>query len=94
MHYDSPAPRSPWLVTSGEPDPAAVERLLRLLPQWFGIEASIIEYVESARELPTYLAWPGARPTGGKDRRQPLGVLLAASSRWRRSMICGPRTRA
>jgi ribosomal protein S18 acetylase RimI-like enzyme len=37
-------------------DPVAVEALLRALPQWFGIEQSIVEYVESAQHLPTYLA--------------------------------------
>jgi GNAT superfamily N-acetyltransferase len=60
----------PWRVTSGEPDPAAVERLLRMLPGWFGIEAAILDYVEEARRLPAYLAWP-AEETGA-----PVGVLL------------------
>jgi hypothetical protein len=53
VQQSSQTARSPWLVTSGEQDPGTVERLLRLLPGWFGIETSIIEYVESARELPT-----------------------------------------
>lgn len=59
-----------WQVTSGANDPATVDRLLRSLPEWFGIESSIVEYVESAHRLPTYLA----RPAGGGD---PVGVLLA-----------------
>jgi GNAT superfamily N-acetyltransferase len=67
---------SPWVVTAGERAPETVERLLRALPAWFGIESSILEYVESARELPTYLAWPG--PGSGIDSAQPVGVLLAA----------------
>jgi ribosomal protein S18 acetylase RimI-like enzyme len=55
----SPSARPPaWRVTSGEPDPATVERLLRKLPAWFGIESSVIDYIESARRLPAYLAWP------------------------------------
>jgi catechol 2,3-dioxygenase-like lactoylglutathione lyase family enzyme len=29
--------RPPWRVTSGEQDPSTVDRLLRLLPGWFGI---------------------------------------------------------
>ncbi len=33
-----------------------VERLLRDLPEWFGIEASIRRYVEDARTLPTTVA--------------------------------------
>jgi GNAT superfamily N-acetyltransferase len=64
-----------WRVTSGEQDPVTVERLLRLLPDWFGIPASNAGYVAAARQLPTYLA----RPTtdGGAGRSDPVGVLLA-----------------
>ena len=29
------SPGPPWRVTSGEPDPRTVERLLRSLPEWF-----------------------------------------------------------
>jgi GNAT superfamily N-acetyltransferase len=58
-------------VTTGEQAPETVDLLLRSLPGWFGIEASIIEYVAAAREMPTYLARaPGAS--------RPVGVLLAA----------------
>jgi GNAT superfamily N-acetyltransferase len=67
-HADRPA----WRVTSGEPAPEAVERLLRVLPGWFGIESSVLEYVAAARTVPAYLAWPAGRP-GPK----PSGVLLA-----------------
>jgi hypothetical protein len=69
-------------VTSGEPDPRTVERLLRSLPEWFGIESSLVEYVAAARRMPAYLAWP-ARSTGqdqDKDQgqeRHPVGALLA-----------------
>jgi len=68
--------RVSWRVTSGEHAPASVQRLLRLLPQWFGIDSSNAEYVSKARELPAYLAWPGAEPPAGDSRRQPAGVLL------------------
>jgi GNAT superfamily N-acetyltransferase len=34
--------------------PGDVDRLLRSLPEWFGIEHSIQEYVDDARALPTY----------------------------------------
>jgi GNAT superfamily N-acetyltransferase len=61
----------PWLVTSGEQDPGSVERLLRALPHWFGIEASVLEYIQSAHALPTYLARSGPAD-------QPVGVLLVA----------------
>jgi ribosomal protein S18 acetylase RimI-like enzyme len=67
------AARPDWLITSGEQDPGAVQRLLGLLPGWFGIEASNAAYVESARQLPTYRAWPGDQP----GRGEPAGVLLA-----------------
>jgi ribosomal protein S18 acetylase RimI-like enzyme len=70
------AGRQDWLVTSGSRDPGTVERLLGLLPSWFGIESSNAEYVESARELPAYLAWP-ATPAGAPGSREPAGVLLA-----------------
>ncbi|NLT56801.1 MAG: GNAT family N-acetyltransferase [Actinomycetales bacterium] len=57
--------------TAGQ-DPATVERLLRSLPEWFGIESSVAEYVEAARRLQTVLAWPG----GGDGLTTPIGVLL------------------
>ncbi len=62
-----------WLVTSGEQDPDTVRRLLGLLPGWFGIEASNAAYVEAARQLPTYRAWPA----DGPGRGEAAGVLLA-----------------
>ncbi len=43
-------------VVVGRHDPDAVERLLRSLPDWFGIEESLQSYVEDARAKPTYLA--------------------------------------
>jgi GNAT superfamily N-acetyltransferase len=35
--------------------PEDVERLLRSLPEWFGIEHSLLEYVEDSKRLPTYV---------------------------------------
>lgn len=35
--------------------PDDVERLLRDLPEWFGIEHSLLHYVADARHLPTYV---------------------------------------
>ena len=32
------------------------ERVLRALPQWFGIESSIVDYVKHVETLPTFLA--------------------------------------
>ena len=68
----------PWPVTSGRHDPDTVNRLLRSLPDWFGIESSIVDYVAKARELPTYLAWPANGSPAGGRQHQPVGVLLAA----------------
>jgi ribosomal protein S18 acetylase RimI-like enzyme len=45
-----------------------------MLPTWFGIESSVVEYVEAARTLPAYLAW--RRMPEGQESR-PGGVLLA-----------------
>jgi GNAT superfamily N-acetyltransferase len=66
-----------WRVTSGEPAPDTVERLLRMLPGWFGIESSVLEYVAASRTLPAYLAWPAGTQADSRQAAQPGGVLLA-----------------
>ncbi|HEX5188939.1 MAG TPA: GNAT family N-acetyltransferase [Streptosporangiaceae bacterium] len=73
------APRPSWTVTSGQQAPEVVDRLLSSLPGWFGIASSNAAYVEAARTLPTYLAWPAAAPggTAARSGEQPAGVLLA-----------------
>ncbi|HEX5017662.1 MAG TPA: GNAT family N-acetyltransferase [Actinomycetes bacterium] len=43
-------------IQRGQNAPEAVERLLRLLPDWFGIEESVLQYIEDAKTKPTYLA--------------------------------------
>jgi GNAT superfamily N-acetyltransferase len=48
-----------------------VERLLALLPTWFGIPASNASYIENSRHLPTYLARPASDPAA-----VPAGALL------------------
>jgi len=65
-----------WRVTSGGYAPQTVERLLRTLPQWFGIESSNAAYVEAARRLPAFLAWPATAPTGTDSDGGAAGVLL------------------
>jgi GNAT superfamily N-acetyltransferase len=35
---------------------ADCERILRTLPQWFGIEAALRDYVDDASRLPTFIA--------------------------------------
>ena len=67
-----------WCVTTGERAPETVDRLLRSLPDWFGIESSIVEYVAKAHELPTYLAWPAGGTASQITDSRPVGVLLAA----------------
>ena len=78
MRRDPPSANLPWLVTSGQQDPQTVDRLLRSLPEWFGIESSNIGYVEAAARLPTYLAWPAGDLPAPGQQRQAVGVLLAA----------------
>ncbi len=78
MRPDRSSVRLPWIVTSGQQDPQTVDRLLRLLPEWFGIESSIGGYVEAAAHLPTYLAWPAGDIAAPDAERQAVGVLLAA----------------
>ena len=73
MEHGPSARHQAWRVTSGEPDPATVERLLRKLPAWFGIESSVLEYIESARRLPAYLAWPRGPATAGRQPHPAAG---------------------
>ena len=65
-----------WRVTTGSYAPQTVERLLRALPQWFGIESSNAAYVEEARRLPACLAWPATAPTRPDGDAGAAGVLL------------------
>jgi GNAT superfamily N-acetyltransferase len=46
------------------PQPELVDRLLRALPAWFGIESSIVEYVDAARRMPTLVASVDGVPIG------------------------------
>lgn len=66
------------LVTSGEQDPDTVDRLLRSLPDWFGIESANAHYVTKARDLSTYLAWPIPDSPVPGTAGHPVGVLLVA----------------
>lgn len=56
------------IVTQVAPSPHVAAELLALLPEWFGIESSVQEYVEAAARLPTYLA--------RVDGQAPVGILL------------------
>ena len=68
---------SNWAVSVGRQAPQTVERLLRSLPDWFGIESSLLGYVAAAEHLPTYLARPATDPPPGTEHSA-VGVLLAA----------------
>lgn len=59
------------VVRSARQEPELVEKLLRSLPDWFGIESAIVSYVDDARCLPAYLAV-------SDEDAGPVGVLLAA----------------
>ncbi len=45
-------------------DAAAYEPILRALPDWFGIEESLVEYVRDAQRWPTLIAQAGSPPIG------------------------------
>jgi ribosomal protein S18 acetylase RimI-like enzyme len=44
------------MVGRSDQVPQDVDRLLRALPAWFGIETAIVDYIRSADKLPTYCA--------------------------------------
>ena len=48
------------------PDEKAVicNDILRALPNWFGIEPSILDYVNQVRKLPFYTAYENSKPLG------------------------------
>jgi ribosomal protein S18 acetylase RimI-like enzyme len=54
-------------LVSGRQWPEDVERLLRGLPEWFGIEQALLDYVEHAHTLPTTVAL---------DRGEVLGACV------------------
>jgi len=39
-------------------------KILRALTDWFGVEASIVDYVEQVRSMPFYAAFDDTRPIG------------------------------
>jgi GNAT superfamily N-acetyltransferase len=51
-------------ILSGGQWPNEVERLLRELPEWFGIEQSVRDYVDSARSRPSTVALCGDEVVG------------------------------
>jgi ribosomal protein S18 acetylase RimI-like enzyme len=55
-------PSSPQVVHGH--DPVATERILRALPDWFGIESALLEYVHQSSLLPSLLAMSGGQVVG------------------------------
>jgi GNAT superfamily N-acetyltransferase len=55
----------------------AAERILRALPGWFGIEASVQDYIRAADELETFVVIVSRPPCGGREYRpdQALGFV-------------------
>ena len=51
-------------VESGGQWPADVERILRELPEWFGLEDALVGYVQASRALPTVVARDDLRVVG------------------------------
>jgi ribosomal protein S18 acetylase RimI-like enzyme len=49
---------------SGERAARVAEAVMRALPEWFGLEESLLEYVEAARTLPTLIASEATRDVG------------------------------
>lgn len=43
-----------FTVQASQPVPSDVEKILRDLPEWFGIKETLIDYVDQAEKLPTY----------------------------------------
>ena len=40
------------------------DMILRALPNWFGVEASIVDYVKETRSMPFWAAFDGEKPVG------------------------------
>lgn len=54
----------PVRLTVDEHDPVATERILRALPEWFGIESAIQNYVHDSRSMQNVLAYDGPHVVG------------------------------
>jgi len=52
-------------IVAGRQWPQELDQLMRDLPDWFGIESSIVSYVDAARTLPTAAALRNDEFVGG-----------------------------
>ena len=76
----------------GTQDAEAVARLLRALPEWFGIESATQSYIEDARTFPTVLARADGQVVGALlwSRRYPESAevhLMAVEPAYHRTGI-------
>ncbi|HSK23591.1 MAG TPA: GNAT family N-acetyltransferase [Egicoccus sp.] len=82
----------PLRIESDVPRPDVVGALLRNLPEWFGIDEAIDEYVSRSAQLPTYTALLDGAPVGvlvlqhHSDRVAELYVLAAERRLHRRGI--------
>lgn len=51
-------------ITTPDEKSQICDTILRALPNWFGIEASIVSYVKDVRDMPFYCAFDGGNPVG------------------------------
>ncbi len=87
-------------VGPGSASPIEVETLLRLLPDWFGVEEALVAYVEASRRMPTVTARDergtlvGVALLEDHDPGCPEVHLLAVHPAWRRHGLGGRLVRA
>ena len=51
-------------IQDGVEKAALCEGILRALPEWFGIEESLLDYVEKVKKLPLWAAFAGEKAIG------------------------------
>jgi len=51
-------------ITTPEEKSKICDSILRALPDWFGIEESIVDYVKEVGDKPFYCAFDGGKPIG------------------------------
>jgi GNAT superfamily N-acetyltransferase len=52
------------IISDQELKGAICESILRSLPNWFGAEESILDYVKTTKEMPFYVVYDGNTPIG------------------------------
>ncbi|MCI0331472.1 MAG: GNAT family N-acetyltransferase [candidate division Zixibacteria bacterium] len=59
---------------------SACERIMRSLPEWFGIEEAIIAYARAAEKMETYIAEAAGNPIGfvTMNQRSPVAAEIHA----------------